>query len=363
MFSYNNIIDKKEPRDKSGLEAVTLQRDAPASLLVHRAAGGVDAAIIDHLLHPDECAALVAAAEGCGFTFWRHAGGDEDGEASAAAAPSDATTTPVEQPSTETSASLPARREHTADHGDDNSSSDDEPPPPPVDPAAFRRAETIEVDLPRLASEIWQRLSCCMPRSSVVYGGPGVDRDSFDRDVEGTWVPDGLAPNVLFARYLGGGHFAPHVDGSTIDTFNRRSLYTVLVYLNDCMGGGETRILSGEQCASLRHDPTSGRVEGNGAHVVGTILPRTGAAAVFFHDVLHEGTAVADGGQHRKYILRGDIMYRREPPLHDSPEDRAAFALYQEARVLEANGNAAEAVKKFMRVRKLSAAIADVYQL
>lgn len=57
---------------------------------------------------------------------------------------------------------------------------------------------------------------------------------------EGTWRACGINEHLLFARYGPGGHFSPHTDGYTIVDFNHRSLFTVLVYLNDCAVGGTT---------------------------------------------------------------------------------------------------------------------------
>ena len=55
---------------------------------------------------------------------------------------------------------------------------------------------------------------------------------------EGTWKAVGVNEHLLFARYTDGGHFSPHTDGYTIVDFNKRSLYTLLLYLNDCQEGG-----------------------------------------------------------------------------------------------------------------------------
>ena len=38
--------------------------------------------------------------------------------------------------------------------------------------------------------------------------------------------------HLLFNKYVGKGHFSPHTDGATVESFNRRSFYSVLVYLN-----------------------------------------------------------------------------------------------------------------------------------
>jgi hypothetical protein len=152
-----------------------------------------------------------------------------------------------------------------------------------------------------------------------------------------------------------------HVDGASITDFNHRTLYTVLIYLNDCAAGGETRVLSGEQCASLATDPATGKVCGNGLHSVYDMRPQQGSAIVFRYNVLHEGLSVAEG--HAKYIFRGDVVYERRPAVLDGEGDRAAFDAYQRARVLEANGDANGAVQLFRKVRKLSPSLAAVYGL
>ena len=225
---------------------------------------------------------------------------------------------------------------------------------------AFRSADTIEVDLPQLSQALWERLRPHVPRR-VVFDEEA-DPDNFERDAEGVWEAAGLCENLLFAKYGTGGHFAPHVDGSTIEHFNRRSLYTVLIYLNTVGGGGETTIMTGDQCEVLTKDAASGRIQGvAGKNVVHTLVPVEGACAVFKYNVLHEGTAVHPGGV--KYIIRGDVMYNRVPPLLDTEADREAFRVYQAARVEEAEGRLDAAVALFKRVRKLSPGIADVYQL
>lgn len=73
--------------------------------------------------------------------------------------------------------------------------------------------------------------------------------------MSGTWRAQGIYEHLLFARYDEQGHFSPHTgqqrlllstlwlteaDGYTILDFNRRSYYTVIVYLNDCADGGTT---------------------------------------------------------------------------------------------------------------------------
>lgn len=67
---------------------------------------------------------------------------------------------------------------------------------------------------------------------------------------------------------------------------------------------------------------------------------RVGRACIFFHNIVHEGVPPDPGSV--KYIIRSDIMYRRSPMLHDSEQDKAAFALYQQADELSAQGRVSE---------------------
>ena len=321
-YSYNNIVAKKAPKSIEALSSIILADEAPTDMTFEHVKE-VDSTIIQNLLSAEECDALMSACDAIGWSFW----GDADTGGSEAEAAADT--------SVEDEKKRAAR--------------------------SFRSADTIEVDLPSLTARIWNRLERCLLRPKVVITPE--DEASYERDAEGEWHASGLNPNCLFARYLEGGHFAPHIDGTTSTTFNERSQYTLLVYLCDCDVGGETFFMTGDQREVLTKDESSGKMVGNGKNIVASVKPKKGSAVVFFHDVLHEGSPVGSGGQHKKVIIRGDVMYRRMPPQYDEPKDREAFERYQKARVMEADGDAMGAMKLFQSIRKLSPGIADVYQL
>ncbi len=75
----------------------------------------------------------------------------------------------------------------------------------------------------------------CGPACRVPHYKPFLDEtaDDYELDLQGEWLLDSINPTWLFARYKNGGHFSPHTDGTTMFDFNTRTLYTVLVYLND----------------------------------------------------------------------------------------------------------------------------------
>jgi len=85
-------------------------------------------------------------------------------------------------------------------------------------------------------------------------------------------------------RYEPGQRFAPHYDGAYARSPTERSELTLMVYLNEEFTGGKT--------AFHHYDVEA--------------TPRTGAALLFQHQLLHEGCVVHTGV---KYVLRSDVMY------------------------------------------------------
>ena len=88
-------------------------------------------------------------------------------------------------------------------------------------------------------------------------------------------------------RYEAGQYFAPHFDGAFRRSRDEVSLLTLIVYLNECPGGGATNFPGLER----------------------TVTPKPGRALLFNHHLLHEGAVVTQG---LKYAVRSDVMYRRK---------------------------------------------------
>ena len=144
----------------------------------------------------------------------------------------------------------------------------------------------------------------------------------------GTWAPSRLNECFKLTRYAAGARFAPHLDGPWVPREDESSVYTLVAYLNDGFGGGETRFLQepardavvegkdagieskegkkgkeGKAAAGSELGAAMGGVAFEPCH---TVAPRAGSALVFNHDTLHEGLPVAPGGT--KYLLRTEIM-------------------------------------------------------
>ena len=134
----------------------------------------------------------------------------------------------------------------------------------------IRNNTRVMYDDHALAKRLWQRL-----RGHVPWAWPP------------PWVAAGLNERLRIYRYEPGQSFRWHIDGAFRRSASETSMFTVLVYLNDDFTGGSTDF----------HDGPS-------------VVPERGMGLVFTHSQLHQGAAPTSG---RKYVLRTDIMYRRDP--------------------------------------------------
>lgn len=219
---------------------------------------------------------------------------------------------------------------------------------------SFRNAHTIEVTHDQLAERIWQRVS-----ESV---RPGVqlseDDPRFEIDIQGTWKPYAVNPKLLLSRYLEGGHFSPHTDGTTVIDFNRRTFYSCVLFLNSSAWGGHTRLYADEQMGKELQKDDAGRLTGDPSLILSEVEPKPGRMLVFYHRLMHEGVPAAE-----KYIIRTDILYRREVELCTAPEDVKAFELYQKAQLLAEEGDCKGAAELFRRAFKESEALREIYKM
>jgi predicted 2-oxoglutarate/Fe(II)-dependent dioxygenase YbiX len=138
----------------------------------------------------------------------------------------------------------------------------------------IRNNERVILDDPERALDLWQRVSEYIP-STI-----------------GKWRAIGLNERFRFYRYDPGQRFALHHDGSYRRPNGEESLLTFMIYLNEEFEGGETRFL-----LPYYYDVNERDV---------SVVPETGMAVCFVHELVHEGTPVIQG---RKYVLRSDVMY------------------------------------------------------
>lgn len=145
----------------------------------------------------------------------------------------------------------------------------------------IRNNQRVIIDDRQRAFDLWQRVSDYIPKTI------------------GRWQAVGLNERFRFYRYDPGQRFAIHHDGSYRRPNGEESLLTFMIYLNEGFEGGETRFhLSPRYYEELPNV---------------SVVPVTGMALCFVHELVHEGVAVVQG---RKYVLRSDVMYRQQSRVY-----------------------------------------------
>lgn len=149
-----------------------------------------------------------------------------------------------------------------------------------------------------LANVIWERIKILNFPNDAIPIGFGTD---------GIWEASGVNECIRYIQYespsIG---FLPHRDASFIRDEDNRSIYTIIIYINEDFEGGHTQI----------YQPNMERVEPilvkdelkNGYQILLDFIPKIGSAIIFDHDTIHKGCPVIKG---TKYIIRTDIIFTR----------------------------------------------------
>jgi len=277
--------------------------------VLRRCAPPLDAFILRDVVSASECAALIAAAEAAGYSFWN-------------------------DPTTSVAASAGTAAGKRAE---------------------FRNADTVEVHSQAIARELWARIKPFVREREVIDDAHPLSEPG----VRGAWRARGVNDHLLFNKYDSTGHFSPHTDGATVVDFNTRSLYSVLVYLNDCDDGGETSMFAPPEEAARNKFVLDGdnRYRWPAEWIVDAAPVCAGTALIFRQEIPHEGAPVGVG--RTKLLIRTDVMYEREVRLFDDAVGLEAYKLHQDAMKLEANGDAMGAMRLFRHCRRLCPAYAD----
>lgn len=142
-----------------------------------------------------------------------------------------------------------------------------------------RNNERVILDDEERAASLWQRIAEYVPAT--------IDK----------WTAIGLNERLRFYRYDPGQRFAPHGDGLYHRKNGDISRLTFMIYLNDGFEGGDTRFYLHQNYHEIFSPNAVADV---------SIVPKTGMALCFLHELRHEGARVLQG---RKYVLRSDVMY------------------------------------------------------
>jgi len=139
----------------------------------------------------------------------------------------------------------------------------------------IRNNDRVTFDDPNLAKELWNKA-----------------QSLFSNPFKGHRAA-GLNERFRVYRYGPGQLFDWHQDGEFIDSSGLRSMFTMMVYLNEgCEGGGTSFA-----------DVFSPHVFDDF-----TISPKIGKALFFYHPISHRGDAIISG---EKFVLRTDVMFEK----------------------------------------------------
>lgn len=118
-------------------------------------------------------------------------------------------------------------------------------------------------------------------------------------------------------------------------------------YLNDDFEGGSTNFV--DNSLPLTKDGELGIYMAPESAILHRVVQEKGTALLFYQRTMHEGERVRSG---RKYALRSDVIYRRDPASKPqrSAEQQEARQLFDEAERLESAGQLEAAIACYKRV-------------
>ena len=207
------------------------------------------------------------------------------------------------------------------------------------------------------ANHLWDVIS--KPLKDVL-GDQKIQPFGFDV-ARGEWNLSGVNEAMRLNRYSGKHkeHFGLHRDAPFCPNGDRRSLYTVLIYLNDDFRGGETVFhFPKNHSVDFKGLTIQEEIQSHGNIFTGydhlTFSPKVGHAVVFKQNLIHEGCLLNSNDQY-KYVIKTDIMVERCEKLGFSPclEEEENFfkclGLFREAQQYELAGDNSKANECYER--------------
>ena len=218
-----------------------------------------------------------------------------------------------------------------------------------------------------LAANLWKDLE---PEISAFMSENNLPFQPLGFDVSrGEWMLYGLNEAFRINQYSATGNqfFAIHRDAQYCPNGDRRSLLTLLVYLNDDFSGGETSFYlpkdTKDESVSLGKDMiVEDEIKSRGGIEEGydafKIEPSSGKAIIFSQNILHESIPVT---KETKFVLKTDIVVKRFDKSYGFAVSEAEKADYlqclnhfREAQSYELAGNikvAGELYEKALSIR------------
>ncbi|KAJ3101246.1 hypothetical protein HDU97_001543 [Phlyctochytrium planicorne] len=220
----------------------------------------------------------------------------------------------------------------------------------------------------RTSSIFWDRIQ--IPIASIV-SDKSIPLTPLGFDVSaGEWRLDGLNEALRVNLYdSSSDFFSPHVDAQYCPSGDRRSRFSVVVYLTDEFDKGETTFyfpkepLTAETALKYKGLTIDEEVSARGGIAEGfdaiTIKPKKGSAVVFSQNIIHEATPLAprpDTSNPQRIIIRTDVMVKRVIGMRgfvvseaETKDYQMALSYFREAQQMELKKNVEKAGELYER--------------
>jgi hypothetical protein len=227
----------------------------------------------------------------------------------------------------------------------------------------YRSNDRCIFESPELASILWSRVEPVARELSICVGADGASQHLLKQEAGscpeelqvgygsvGVWHPTGLNECLRFCRYNAGGFFRAHCDASFRRSRDEKSLFTCMFYLNGDLDGGATRFLR----VDTPLNPDNQYKVAEEHQVLASIPPEAGSCLLFLQPgLLHEGEDLRSG---TKYILRSDVMFRRDPKsvaAQLSPQQLEAMRVLEQAQIAEERREFTQSIALYKRAFSL----------
>jgi hypothetical protein len=198
-----------------------------------------------------------------------------------------------------------------------------------------------------LSTVIWNRIQIMHDKGYFMGYKP------FGYLTEGIWIPIKINEcyrlNIYNAPSIG---FSPHYDGQYTESFNTKSIFTMIIYLNDEYEGGDTILYDKENkidISGLTIDEEIKINNGINTYKQTIIKPAVGKCLIFPHNTIHASDKIIKG---KKIIVKTDIVFecvKRKKIEFNKKEYLIAAEYFMKAQKLELANNIIKSCELYER--------------
>lgn len=204
----------------------------------------------------------------------------------------------------------------------------------------------------KLSDVLWERIRSTLEKQ-LSKDGSKLYPLGFDV-LRGEWKLSGLNQAFRFNKYNSSKkeRFSIHRDSQFCPSGDERSIYSVVIYLNDDFKGGETRFYIRHDSSIKTKDLTiAEEVKKFGGLKKGydtvSVSPKRGMAVIFSQNIIHESLLLCQRKSNEsKYILKSDVMLKRDDRMFgfkvssvEKEDYLKCLNLFREAQRIEIDRN------------------------